>query len=268
MSRPLRWESSFFLRFIPKLGIIGLKGAWAVEERLQKVMAQRGIGSRRSCEEMIREDRVLVNGEPARLGQKVNPVRDRIVVDGKPLGAGEAMRYFILNKPYGYITTSKDQFGRKSVLDLLPKVTERVYPVGRLDYDSDGLVFLTNDGDLAYRVTHPKYEVPKTYIVGLEGKITMDAVYRLRTGVILEDGRTHPTKIEVLKPAAAGSVLRITITEGRNRQLRRMFEKVGFNVCRLTRTGIGPLSLGRLPLGEYRSLTPREVQDLHGSVGL
>ena len=146
-----------------------------MEERLQKVMAHRGIGSRRHCEEMIRDGRVQVNGELAGLGQKVDPATDKIVVDGKPLGPGETLRYFVLNKPYGYITTSKDQFGRKSVLDLLPPVKERVYPVGRLDYDSEGLVFLTNDGDLAYRLTHPSYEVPKTYIVAVEGNITMDA---------------------------------------------------------------------------------------------
>jgi pseudouridine synthase len=239
-----------------------------VEERLQKVMAHRGIGSRRHCEEMIRDGRVQVNGELAGLGQKVDPATDMIVVDGKPLGPGETLRYFVLNKPYGYITTSKDQFGRKSVLDLLPPVKERVYPVGRLDYDSEGLVFLTNDGDLAYRLTHPSYEVPKTYIVAVEGNITMDAVYRLRTGVILEDGRTSPAEVNVLKPVSTGSVLQMTIREGRNRQLRRMCEKLGFNVVRLRRTKIGPLSLGKLPLGAARRLTFQEINDLYRAVGL
>lgn len=239
-----------------------------MEERLQKVMAHRGIGSRRHCEEMIRDGRVQVNGELAGLGQKVDPATDKIVVDGKPLGPGETLRYFVLNKPYGYITTSKDQFGRKSVLDLLPPVKERVYPVGRLDYDSEGLVFLTNDGDLAYRLTHPSYEVPKTYIVAVEGNITMDAVYRLRTGVILEDGRTSPAEVNVLKPVSTGSVLQMTIREGRNRQLRRMCEKIGFNVVRLRRTKIGPLSLGKLPLGAARRLTFQEINDLYRAVGL
>lgn len=217
---------------------------------------------------MIRDGRVQVNGELAGLGQKVDPATDKIVVDGKPLGPGETLRYFILNKPYGYITTSKDQFGRKSVLDLLPPVKERVYPVGRLDYDSEGLVFLTNDGDLAYRLTHPSYEVPKTYIVAVEGNITMDAVYRLRTGVILEDGRTSPAEVNVLKPVSTGSVLQMTIREGRNRQLRRMCEKLGFNVVRLRRTKIGPLSLGKLPLGAARRLTFQEINDLYRAVGL
>jgi len=217
---------------------------------------------------MIRDGRVQVNGELAGLGQKVDPATDKIVVDGKPLGPGETLRYFVLNKPYGYITTSKDQFGRKSVLDLLPPVKERVYPVGRLDYDSEGLVFLTNDGDLAYRLTHPSYEVPKTYIVAVEGNITMDAVYRLRTGVILEDGRTSPAEVNVLKPVSTGSVLQMTIREGRNRQLRRMCEKLGFNVVRLRRTKIGPLSLGKLPLGAARRLTFQEINDLYRAVGL
>ncbi|HBN96385.1 MAG TPA: pseudouridine synthase [Firmicutes bacterium] len=239
-----------------------------MEERLQKVMAQSGVASRRACEELIKENRVQVNGKPAHLGQKVDPTRDLISVDGQPLATEETRRYFVLNKPFGYITTSKDQFGRKSVLDLLPGVKERVYPVGRLDYDSEGLVFLTNDGDLAYRVTHPKYELPKTYVVRLKGRITMDAIYRLRTGVILEDGRTIPAEVEALKPEGDDSILRITITEGRNRQLRRMCNKVGFQVVRLQRTAIGPLTLGKLPSGTHRSLTMKELQSLKKAVKL
>lgn len=229
-------------------------------------MAQAGVGSRRACEEIIKENRVQVNDKPALLGQKVDPDRDRILVDGQPLGGGELKRYFILNKPFGYITTSRDQFARKSVLDLLPEVKERIYPVGRLDYDSEGLVFLTNDGELAYRVMHPKFELPKVYMILLEGIITMDAVYRLRTGVTLEDGRTAPAHVEVLKAAKEGSALRITITEGRNRQLRRMCAKVGYTVLRLTRTGIGPLNLGGLASGDYRPLTAKEVKELQRAV--
>lgn len=239
-----------------------------MEERLQKVMAQSGVASRRACEELIKENRVQVNGKPAHLGQKVDPMKDHISVDGKPLAQQESRRYLILNKPFGYITTSKDQFGRRSVLDLLPEVTERVYPVGRLDYDSEGLVFLTNDGDLAYRVAHPKFELPKTYIVRLQGIITMDAVYRLRTGVILEDGRTSPAQVEVLKPQDNDSVLRITITEGRNRQLRRMCDKVGFQVQRLQRTAIGPLTIGKLAVGKHRPLSGKELQSLKRAVQL
>ncbi len=250
------------------MGIIGEKGAYGVEERLQKVMAQAGVGSRRACEEIIKANRVQINGKPAHLGQKVDPATDRITVDNKTIAAEEAKRYLILNKPFGYITTSKDQFDRKGVLDLLPGVKERVYPVGRLDYDSEGLVLLTNDGELAYRVSHPKFEVPKTYLVRLKGTITMDAVYRLRTGVILEDGRTAPARVEVLQPEGENSVLKITITEGRNRQLRRMCDKVGFQVERLTRTAIGPVSLSRLSPGKHRPLTAKELQDLQKAVKL
>lgn len=247
------------------MGIIGLKGACSVE-RLQKVMAHAGIGSRRACETMIKDNRVQVNGKPAELGQKVDPKRDHIVVDGKPLAGSESKRYFLLNKPFGYITTSKDQFGRKSVLDLLPKVTERIYPVGRLDFDSEGLVFLTNDGELAYRVMHPKYQLPKKYLVKVKGKMTMDAVYRLRTGVVLEDGRTGPAEVDVVKFEKNVTVLRIIITEGRNRQVKRMCEKVGYPVLNLTRTGIGPLHLAGLSSGEHRSLTHKEVKDLFRAV--
>ena len=231
-------------------------------------MAQAGVGSRRACEKMIKTNRVQVNGLPAHLGQKVDPAKDQITVDHRRIATEETKRYFIVNKPFGHITTSKDQFDRKSVLDLVPDVKERVYPVGRLDYDSDGLVLLTNDGELAYRVTHPKFEVPKTYVLRLKGTITMDAVYRLRTGVILEDGRTAPASVEVLPPEGEDSVLRITITEGRNRQLRRMCDKVGFQVERLTRTAIGPVNLGKLATGKHRPVSAKELQSLHKAVKL
>lgn len=245
---------------------MGWKGACPVEERLQKVMAGAGVGSRRACEEMIKASRVQVNGELAYLGQKVDPNKDRIVVDGKPLGQKEAKRYFILNKPFGYITTAKDQFGRKSVLDLLPKVAERVYPVGRLDYDSEGLVLLTNDGELAYQIMHPKFELPKTYLVQLAGKITMDAVYRLRTGLVLEDGPTRPAEVQIIKSEPERTVLRLTISEGRNRQVRRMCKTLGYDVQRLTRVGIGPVKMGGLAPGEYRALTAKELKELERAV--
>lgn len=239
-----------------------------MEERLQKIMAQAGIGSRRACEEMIKDKRVMLNGKVASLGQKANPTHDVILVDGKQIGSKEVLRYFILNKPFGYITTAKDQFDRKSVLDLLPDVKERIYPVGRLDYDSEGLVFLTNDGDLAYQVMHPKYELAKTYLVQIDDKITMDAVYRLKTGVRLEDGRTEPAEVQVLKSEADLSVIRLTIKEGRNRQIRRMCKELGYNVQRLTRINIGPLSLSRLQKGEARALTAREIKELKRAVRL
>lgn len=239
-----------------------------MEERLQKVMAQSGVASRRACEEMIKDGRVLVNGKQAVLGDKVDPAKDHILIDGQPLAPEEPRQYLVVNKPFGYITTSKDQFGRKSVLDLIPDIQQRVYPVGRLDYDSEGLVLLTNDGDLAYRVTHPKFELPKSYVVRLRGKVTMDAVYRLRTGVILEDGRTAPAQVEVMKPDGDDSILRISITEGRNRQLRRMCAKVGYEVVRLTRTAIGPINLGKLAPASYRPLSSKELQSLKKAVKL
>jgi len=254
------------LRFVGKLGIIGLKGESGVE-RLQKVMAQAGIGSRRVCEELIRQGRVVVNGQPAVLGQRVDVKADTILVDGRPLGGSERKRYFILNKPRGFVTTSRDQFDRPSVLDLVP-VPERIYPVGRLDYDSEGLVLLTNDGELAYRVMHPRFELPKTYRVRVRGQVSPDAVNMLRTGILLEDGPTVPAKVDVLKVDGGESVLRIVITEGRNRQVRRMCAAVGHEVLRLVREALGPLTLRGLPTGKYRELRPQEIKRLYRAVGL
>lgn len=236
-------------------------------ERLQKVMAQAGIGSRRACEEMIQSKRVLVNGQPAVLGQKVDPASDTILVDGKPLGRLEPKRYFVLNKPRGYVTTSRDQFARRSVLDLV-SLPERVYPVGRLDYDSEGLVLLTNDGELAYRIMHPRFKLPKTYRVRVKGQVSEDAVERLRSGVMLDDGPTQPARVELLKAASDASLLRITITEGRNRQVKRMCAAVGHEVIRLIRESIGPLRLRGLAAGEYRELRSYEVKSLYRAVGL
>ncbi len=230
-------------------------------------MAQAGLGSRRACEEMIKDRRVWVNGEIAVLGQKVDRSRDRIVVDGRPLSSREDKQYILLNKPVGYITSSKDQFGRKTVLDLVRHVEERIYPVGRLDYDSQGLVLLTNDGQLAYRVMHPRFELPKTYRIELAGRITPLAVARLREGVVLEDGPTLPAQAELLKADQRSSLLELTISEGRNRQIRRMCQAVGFNVQKLTRTAIGPLQLGNLRLGQCRKVTVQEIKKLRQAVG-
>lgn len=248
------------------MGIIGLKGESGVE-RLQKVMSQAGIGSRRACEEMIRAERVLVNGQPAVLGQKVDLTKDVVLVDGRPLEAREPKRYLILHKPRGFVTTSKEQFGRPSVLDLI-SVPERVYPVGRLDYDSEGLLLLTNDGELAFRVTHPRFKLPKTYRVKVSGQVSGEALNALRRGIELEDGLTAPARVELLKTTRYHSVLRITITEGRNRQVRRMCAALGYEVERLLRESIGPLSLQGLGVGQYRELRPDEVKKLFKAVGL
>jgi len=250
------------------LGIIGLKGA---KTRGRKTAEGDGPFRSSLSQSLRRNDpRRSGTGEwkTCTFGSKSGSQAGFDHRRRKPLEIAEPKKYYIVNKPGGYVTTTKDQFGRDSVLDLLPGVEERVYPVGRLDYDSDGLVLLTNDGELTYRVTHPKFELPKTYMVRLKGKITMDAVYRLRTGVILEDGRTKEAKVEVLKLEDEYSVLSITITEGRNRQVRRMCDKVGYEVMRLTRTAIGPIKLGRLSAGAYRSLSKQELQSLKKAVRL
>lgn len=236
-------------------------------ERLQKVMAQAGLGSRRACEKIIQAGRVRVNGKVAVLGQKVQRLTDHITIDGRPLGSREVKRYLMLNKPTGYITSARDQFERRTVLDLVPHIEERIYPVGRLDYDSQGLVFLTNDGKLAHRVMHPRYGLPKTYHVELAGRVTNGALQRLRSGLILEDGPTFPAEARLLRVDHRSSCLELTITEGRNRQVRRMCEAIGYTVEKLTRTAIGPLRLGGLALGASRDLNAGELIKLRQAVG-
>jgi 23S rRNA pseudouridine2605 synthase len=226
-------------------------------ERLQKVLAKSGLGSRRSCELLIVEGRVRVNGAPARLGQRADSAHDHIEVDGIPLPVREGLAYYLLNKPAGVVCSAADPQGRKTVLDLLPE-SPRVFPVGRLDITSEGLLVLTNDGELAFQLTHPSFGVTKEYVVEVEGKFSKDAIGHLRRGVQLVDGITAPAKVSVLAPNSA----RISIHEGRNRQVRRMCEAVGNPVRRLVRTRIGPLSDPALAPGTWRDLTVREVRDL------
>jgi 23S rRNA pseudouridine2605 synthase len=226
-------------------------------ERLQKVLAKSGLGSRRACELLIVEGRVRVNGAPARLGQRADGAHDHIEVDGVPLPGREGLAYYLLNKPLGVVCTASDPQGRQTVLDLVPEVP-RVYPVGRLDISSEGLIVLTNDGELAFQLTHPSFGVMKEYVVEVEGKLSKEAVGQLRRGVQLEDGLTAPAKISVLTPSSA----RVSIHEGRNRQVRRMCEAVGNPVRRLVRTRIGPLSDPALEPGKWRELTVRETRDL------
>ena len=225
--------------------------------RLQKVLAQAGIGSRRVCEELIDRRRIRVNGEVAVQGRRVDPETDVIEVDGAQIGVRAGLVHYLLNKPKGVVTTASDPHGRSTVIDLVPP-EPRVFPVGRLDADSEGLLLLTNDGDLTHRLTHPSFGVDKEYLVEVEGEPHRGALSRLREGVELEDGRTAPAKVAQLD----GRLLRITIHEGRNRQVRRMCEAVGFPVVRLVRTRIGPLTDRTLPPGEYRSLTQEEVRAL------
>jgi 23S rRNA pseudouridine2605 synthase len=225
--------------------------------RLQKVLAQAGLGSRRTCEELIERRRVRVNGEVAVLGRRVDPEVDVVEVNGAQIGVRAGLVHYLLNKPAGVITTASDTHGRPTVVDLVP-AEPRVFPVGRLDGDTEGLLLLTNDGDLAHRLTHPSYGVDKEYLVEVATRPERGALRQLREGVELEDGLTAPAKVAVLDDR----VLRITIHEGRNRQVRRMCDAVGAPVVRLVRTRIGPITDRSLPPGEWRPLAQDEVRAL------
>ena len=230
-------------------------------ERLQKVLARVGLGSRRVCEELIGEGRVTVDGVVAELGCRVTVESARIEVDGVPVGVRPGLVYYLLNKPAGVVTTASDPHDRPTVVDLVPD-DPRVFPVGRLDAQTEGLLLLTNDGDLAHRLTHPSFGVDKEYLAEVEGRPSPAAVRRLREGVVLEDGRTAPARAVLVE----ASVLRITIHEGRNRQVRRMCEAVGHPVARLVRTRIGPLVDRSLAPGFHRTLVAEEMQALRRAV--
>lgn len=227
-------------------------------ERLQKVLSQRGWGSRRVCEDIIALGRVTVNGEVAVLGRRVDPAVDRVEIDGVPLGVKPGLVYYLVNKPTGVVTTAKDTHGRPIITDLVP-AEPRVYPVGRLDADTEGLVLMTNDGDLANRIAHPSHGVEKEYLAEVAGgEVRPGAIRRLREGIELDDGLTAPAR--VAQPTAG--VLRIVIHEGRNRQVRRMCEAIGHPVTRLVRVRIGPIRDAALAPGASRELSPDEVRQL------
>jgi pseudouridine synthase len=234
-----------------------------MEQRLHKLLAERGLASRRAAEGLISAGRVAVNGNIVReLGCKVNAATDSVTIDGKPLPGPPRLRYIALHKPAGYLCSVKDEHGKKSVLSLLPHLPERLYPVGRLDYDSSGLLLLTNDGALTNALLHPSRGINKTYLAEVAGPVSAADVDKLRHGLLLEDGPTAPARVTVLRRAQGASSLEITIHEGKKRQVRRMCEHIGHPVRRLVRLRLGPLGLGRLKAGEWRELSPREVQEL------
>lgn len=232
-----------------------------MEERLQKLLSAAGVCSRRAAETYLTAGRVTVNGEPARLGQKADPDRDEILVDGRPLAPRAKPVYILLNKPRGYVTTLSDEQGRKTVAELVADCGARVYPVGRLDLDSEGLLLLTNDGDWAQHLLHPSHEVEKTYHVSVFGPVA-GAAARLAAMTDLEGEPIRPARVEVLRQTARTAVLAVTIHEGKNRQIRRMCARCGLTVKRLRRVQEGPLKLGNLPSGKWRDLSENEVEAL------
>jgi 23S rRNA pseudouridine2605 synthase len=234
-------------------------------ERLHKVLAHAGVESRRAAEEMILAGRVAVNGQICTtLGTKVDPEHDAILVDGQPIPRRVRRVYLMLNKPPGYITTVTDPENRATVMDLLPH-NSRIYPVGRLDANSEGLILLTNDGGFANLLAHPRFSYEKEYHVAVPGTIGEEDLQALRDGVLIEGRLTNPAKVRVLSSDGRVTWLSVTIHEGRNRQVRRMLHALGHHVDRLVRVRIGPLWLGSLPRGAYRSLTPAEIRKLRGT---
>lgn len=235
--------------------------------RVQKYLAEAGIASRRASEELIRAGRVSVNGETATIGIRIDPDADAICVDGKPV-ARDAKIYVLLNKPRGVITTAKDTHRRKTVVDLVDGVPGRVFPVGRLDQDVTGTLLLTNDGELANRLAHPRYEITKTYLAWVEGRMNAAAQKRLEEGVELDDGMTSPASVHVVRQERNRTLVSLDIHEGRKHLVKRMCAAVGHPVCSLSRLAMGPLKAEGLRPGEWRYLTPEELKTLRAAVRL
>jgi len=231
-------------------------------ERLQKVLAAAGVCSRRQAEKLITAGRVAVDGEViTALGSKVDPDHQRITVDGRPLASPELV-YFLLNKPRGYVTTMKDPQGRPLVTALLKGVKERIFPVGRLDIDTEGALLLTNDGELAQKVLHPSNEINRTYVARVSGSPTPENLHSLHRGIVLEGRKTWPAQLKVLDATDSSTRIEITIHEGRKRQVRKMFAAIGHPVLELTRTAYGKLALGNLAIGNYRRLNAADLRKL------
>lgn len=236
-------------------------------ERVQKILAAAGLGSRRACEEVIAQGRVAVDGEVVSLGAKADPLTQVITVDGERIHTNPNLVYLLLNKPPGVVTTVTDPQGRATVMDLVP-ANPRVYPVGRLDRDTEGLLILTNDGELANRLAHPRWQVEKTYVAQVRGQVKRHQLRALLDGVELEDGPAKAKSVRELGNAQDRTLIEIVLTEGRKREVRRMLAAVGMNLERLARVKIGPLPLGDISPGKFRPLTGAEVRDLYTAVGL
>lgn len=237
--------------------------------RLQKYMAHCGIASRRSSEKLIAEGRVTINGVKVReQGIKIDPLQDQVAVDGKPVHKALAKKYFMFHKPQGVLTTVADPHGRQTIYDILKDIDDTYVPVGRLDMDTEGLLFLTNDGDFTYRMTHPKFKVKKTYVATIRGVIGNKDLKNLEQGVLLDDGLTAPAEVRCLRRYSHKSVVEIVIHEGKKRQVRRMFEKVGHPVMHLKRTAIDKVKLSHVDLGEVRELTESERKKLLARLNL
>jgi len=236
----------------------------AGSERIQKVLSRAGVASRRTVEQMIENGRIRVNDEPARLGQRIDPTKDVVKVDGSRVPLHEDLVHYMLNKPAGVVATADDPEGRPTVVELVDPAA-RVWPVGRLDLDSEGLILLTNDGELTLHLTHPRYGVAKTYVAEVEGSFSPRIARALERGIELDDGPTAPARVKILERSARGSVVELVLHEGRNRQVRRMAEAVGHRVRRLHRSVYAGLGVGGLAPGEWRELTEREVERLRRS---
>ncbi len=235
--------------------------------RLNKFLAQAGVASRREVDKMIAEGRIKVNGQVVQvLGYKIDDEKDKVDVEGRRVEKEEELIYLMINKPPGYLVTLKDNFQRPTIQQLLPSLRKRVFPVGRLDYDSTGLLLLTNDGELAYRLTHPRFKVPKVYMVKVKGEPVPSELTRLEKGIYLDGKKTAPAKIAQIGGDLKKSLLKVEIYEGRKREVKRMFQAIGHKVIQLQRINFGGLGLGSLKMGKWRFLTRKEIETLKKQV--